>query len=114
MVPGLFQLIMQYQSIGLQDDWASSPPEQTRPRTVKRGIESIAVEIPEGESHLYRFFTDFNSAPQVCWVSISETFGESEPAGLLSNKIYIPGAVEAPSSYAHTHADVIELGMVIL
>lgn len=43
------KLIMQYQSIGLQDDWASSPPEQTRPRTVKRGIESIAVEIPEGE-----------------------------------------------------------------
>ncbi|MGH0153586.1 UNVERIFIED_CONTAM: hypothetical protein FKN15_044809 [Acipenser sinensis] len=43
------KLILQYQSIGLQDDWASSPPEQTRPRTVKRGIESIAVEIPEGE-----------------------------------------------------------------
>ncbi|MGH0150650.1 UNVERIFIED_CONTAM: hypothetical protein FKN15_026858 [Acipenser sinensis] len=104
------KLILQYQSIGLQDDWASSPPEQTRPRTVKRGIESIAVEIPEGESHLNRFLTDFNSAPQVCWVSISETFGVSEPAGLLSYKIYIPGAVEAPSSYAHTHADVIELG----
>ncbi|XP_041089551.1 phospholipase DDHD2-like isoform X4 [Polyodon spathula] len=43
------KLIMQYQPIGLQEDWVSSPPEQTRPRTVKRGIENIAVEIPEGE-----------------------------------------------------------------
>ncbi|XP_041088170.1 phospholipase DDHD2-like isoform X2 [Polyodon spathula] len=43
------KLIMQYQSIGLQEDWVSSPPEQTGPRTVKRGIENIAVEIPEGE-----------------------------------------------------------------
>ncbi|CAJ1068844.1 phospholipase DDHD2 isoform X3 [Xyrichtys novacula] len=43
------KLIMQYQPIGLQDEWVSSPSEQTRPRTVKRGVESISVEIPDGE-----------------------------------------------------------------
>ncbi|XP_072244121.1 triacylglycerol hydrolase DDHD2 isoform X1 [Leuresthes tenuis] len=43
------KLIMQYQPLGLQDDWVSSPSEQTRPRTVKRGVESISVEIPDGE-----------------------------------------------------------------
>lgn len=43
------KLIMQYQPIGLQDDWVSSPSEQTRPRTVKRGVENISVEIPDGE-----------------------------------------------------------------
>lgn len=39
---------MQYKRIGLQDEWASSPSEQTRPRTVKRGVDNIAVEIPDG------------------------------------------------------------------
>lgn len=39
---------MQYQPIGLQDDWVSSPSEHTRPRTVKRGVDSISVEIPDG------------------------------------------------------------------
>ncbi|XP_078106731.1 triacylglycerol hydrolase DDHD2 [Sander vitreus] len=43
------KLIMQYQPIGLQDDWASSPSEQTRPQTVKRGVNNISVEIPDGE-----------------------------------------------------------------
>ncbi|CAL8248247.1 unnamed protein product [Merluccius merluccius] len=43
------KLIMQYQPIGLQDDWVSSPSEQTRPRTVKRGVDSIFVMIPDGE-----------------------------------------------------------------
>ncbi|XP_067087208.1 phospholipase DDHD2-like isoform X1 [Osmerus mordax] len=43
------KLIMQYQPIALQEQWASTPSEQTRPRTVKRGVESIVVEIPEGE-----------------------------------------------------------------
>ncbi|KAF3850887.1 hypothetical protein F7725_012659 [Dissostichus mawsoni] len=42
-----FYLIMQYQPVGLQDEWQSSPSEQTRPRTVKRGVGSITVEIPE-------------------------------------------------------------------
>ncbi|XP_037536383.1 phospholipase DDHD2 [Nematolebias whitei] len=43
------KLIMQYQPIGLQEDWVSSPSEQTRPRTVKRGVDNIFVEIPDGE-----------------------------------------------------------------
>ncbi|XP_060894045.1 phospholipase DDHD2 isoform X1 [Labrus mixtus] len=43
------KLIMQYQPIGLQDEWVSSPSEQTRPRTVKRAVENISVEIPDGE-----------------------------------------------------------------
>ncbi|KAF7660175.1 hypothetical protein LDENG_00286670 [Lucifuga dentata] len=43
------KLIMQYQPIGLQDEWVSSPSEQTRPRTVRRGVDSISVEIPDGE-----------------------------------------------------------------
>lgn len=44
----IHQLIMQYQPISLQDDWVSSPSEQTRPRTVKRGVDNIPVEIPDG------------------------------------------------------------------
>ncbi|XP_023694394.1 triacylglycerol hydrolase DDHD2 isoform X3 [Paramormyrops kingsleyae] len=43
------KLIMQYQPITQQDEWVSSPSEQTRPRTVKRGLENISVEIPDGE-----------------------------------------------------------------
>ncbi|XP_068559613.1 phospholipase DDHD2 isoform X2 [Cebidichthys violaceus] len=43
------KLIMQYQPIGLQDEWVSSPSEQGRPRTVKRGVNNISVEIPDGE-----------------------------------------------------------------
>ncbi|XP_075889313.1 triacylglycerol hydrolase DDHD2 isoform X2 [Nelusetta ayraudi] len=43
------KLIMQYQPIGLQDEWMTSPSEQTRPRTVKRGVDNISVEIPDGE-----------------------------------------------------------------
>lgn len=39
---------MQYQPIGLQDEWVSSPSEQARPRTVKRGVDNIPVEIPDG------------------------------------------------------------------
>ena len=41
-------MIMQYQPMSLQEDWASSPTEQTRPRTVKRGVDSIFVTIPDG------------------------------------------------------------------
>ncbi|XP_056275751.1 phospholipase DDHD2 isoform X2 [Pseudoliparis swirei] len=43
------KLIMQYQPIALQEEWASTPSEQTRPRTVKRGVNNIFVEIPAGE-----------------------------------------------------------------
>uniref|UniRef100_A0A3B4B3Z5 DDHD domain containing 2 n=1 Tax=Periophthalmus magnuspinnatus TaxID=409849 RepID=A0A3B4B3Z5_9GOBI len=43
------KLIMQYQPIFAQDEWVSSPSESTRPRTVKRGVDSIIVDIPDGE-----------------------------------------------------------------
>lgn len=43
------KLIMQYQPLGLQDEWATSPSEQTRPRTVKRGVDGTSVEIPDHE-----------------------------------------------------------------
>lgn len=43
------KLIMHYQPIFAQDEWVSSPSEHTRPRTVKRGVESISVEVPDGE-----------------------------------------------------------------
>ncbi|KAL0979314.1 hypothetical protein UPYG_G00183540 [Umbra pygmaea] len=43
------KLIMQYQPVTLQDEWVSSPSEQTRPRTVKRGVDNIITEIPDGE-----------------------------------------------------------------
>ncbi|XP_054466281.1 phospholipase DDHD2 isoform X3 [Anoplopoma fimbria] len=43
------KLIMQYQPMGLQDEWPSSPSEQNRPQTVKRGVNNISVEIPDGE-----------------------------------------------------------------
>ncbi|XP_061674424.1 phospholipase DDHD2 isoform X2 [Syngnathoides biaculeatus] len=43
------KLIMHYQPFGFQEDWVSSPSENTRPRTVKRGINNIPVEIPDGE-----------------------------------------------------------------
>ncbi|CAB1322049.1 unnamed protein product, partial [Coregonus sp. 'balchen'] len=43
------KLIMQYQPIALQDEWVSSPSEQTRPRTVKRGVDNITAEIPDGQ-----------------------------------------------------------------
>ncbi|XP_057687402.1 phospholipase DDHD2 isoform X1 [Corythoichthys intestinalis] len=43
------KLIMHYQPIGLQEDWISSPSENTRPRTVKRGINNIPIDIPDCE-----------------------------------------------------------------
>ncbi|KAM9810822.1 triacylglycerol hydrolase DDHD2 [Neosynchiropus ocellatus] len=43
------KLIMQYQPMGFQEDWVSSPSEHTRPRTVKRGVENTFVEVPDGE-----------------------------------------------------------------
>uniref|UniRef100_A0A8C6PV50 DDHD domain containing 2 n=1 Tax=Nothobranchius furzeri TaxID=105023 RepID=A0A8C6PV50_NOTFU len=43
------KLMMHYKPIQLQDEWVSSPSEQTRPCTVKRGVDKIFVEIPDGE-----------------------------------------------------------------
>uniref|UniRef100_A0A673X2X8 DDHD domain containing 2 n=1 Tax=Salmo trutta TaxID=8032 RepID=A0A673X2X8_SALTR len=41
-------LMTQQQTIPLKD-WISLPSEQSQPRTVKRGLEGIRVELPEGE-----------------------------------------------------------------
>lgn len=43
------KLMVHYQPSGITDEWGASPPEQGRPRTVKRGVENISVEVPQGE-----------------------------------------------------------------
>ncbi|NXH11614.1 DDHD2 Phospholipase, partial [Bucco capensis] len=43
------KLMVHYQPVATSDDWVSTPTEQGRPRTVKRGVENIAAEIPNGE-----------------------------------------------------------------
>lgn len=43
------QLMVHYHPAAASDDWGSTPTEQGRPRTVKRGVENIAAEIPNGE-----------------------------------------------------------------
>ncbi|XP_062452934.1 phospholipase DDHD2 [Rhea pennata] len=43
------KLMVHYHPVATSDDWGSTPMEQGRPRTVKRGVENIATEIPNGE-----------------------------------------------------------------
>ncbi|XP_072255882.1 triacylglycerol hydrolase DDHD2 isoform X2 [Pyxicephalus adspersus] len=43
------KLMVHYQPSGGADEWGATPSEQGRPRTVKRGVENISVEIPQGE-----------------------------------------------------------------
>ncbi|NXD16588.1 DDHD2 Phospholipase, partial [Nothocercus nigrocapillus] len=43
------KLMVHYHPVATSDDWGSAPMEQGRPRTVKRGVENIAAEIPNGE-----------------------------------------------------------------
>ncbi|XP_010222377.1 PREDICTED: phospholipase DDHD2 [Tinamus guttatus] len=43
------ELMVHYHPVATSDDWGSAPMEQGRPRTVKRGVENIAAEIPNGE-----------------------------------------------------------------
>ncbi|NXP73470.1 DDHD2 Phospholipase, partial [Ramphastos sulfuratus] len=43
------KLMVHYQPVATSDDWGSTPTEQGRPRTVKRGVENIAADIPNGE-----------------------------------------------------------------
>lgn len=57
---------MQYQPMGLQDEWMSSPSEQTRPRTVKRGVESISVEIPDGMTDALSIIHAWEQIPKFC------------------------------------------------
>ncbi|KFQ27734.1 Phospholipase DDHD2, partial [Merops nubicus] len=42
------KLMVHYHPVATSDDWGSTPAEQGRPRTVKRGVENIAAEIPSG------------------------------------------------------------------
>ncbi|XP_045254968.1 triacylglycerol hydrolase DDHD2 isoform X4 [Macaca fascicularis] len=39
------KLMVHYQPVAGSDDWGSAPTEQGRPRTVKRGVENISVDI---------------------------------------------------------------------
>ncbi|XP_047406337.1 phospholipase DDHD2 isoform X2 [Sciurus carolinensis] len=43
------KLMVHYQPIAGCDEWGSTPTEQGRPRTVKRGVENISVDIHCGE-----------------------------------------------------------------
>ncbi|XP_043839192.1 phospholipase DDHD2 isoform X2 [Dromiciops gliroides] len=43
------KLMVHYQPVAGSDEWGSIPTEQGRPRTVKRGVENISVDIPCGE-----------------------------------------------------------------
>ncbi|XP_039188918.1 phospholipase DDHD2 isoform X3 [Crotalus tigris] len=43
------KLMVHYQPVAVTDDWGVSPAEQGRPRTVKRGVDNISVEICHGE-----------------------------------------------------------------
>ncbi|NWS49690.1 DDHD2 Phospholipase, partial [Probosciger aterrimus] len=43
------KLMVHYHPVATSDDWGSAPTEQGRPRTVKRGVENIGAEIPNGE-----------------------------------------------------------------
>uniref|UniRef100_G1KIW1 SEC23-DDH2 WWE domain-containing protein n=1 Tax=Anolis carolinensis TaxID=28377 RepID=G1KIW1_ANOCA len=42
-------LMVHYHLVATTDDWGATPTEQGRPRTVKRGVENISVDIPNGE-----------------------------------------------------------------
>ncbi|XP_021561782.1 phospholipase DDHD2 isoform X2 [Carlito syrichta] len=43
------KLMVHYQPVVGSDEWGSTPTEQGRPRTVKRGVENISVDIHCGE-----------------------------------------------------------------
>ncbi|KAM9062526.1 triacylglycerol hydrolase DDHD2 isoform 3-T3 [Sarcophilus harrisii] len=43
------KLMVHYHPVAGSDEWGSVPTEQGRPRTVKRGVENISVDIPCGE-----------------------------------------------------------------
>lgn len=43
------KLMVYYQPVASSDEWGSTPTEQGRPRTVKRGVENISVDIHGGE-----------------------------------------------------------------
>ncbi|XP_040826234.1 phospholipase DDHD2 isoform X1 [Ochotona curzoniae] len=43
------KLMVHYQPVAGSDEWGATPTEQGRPRTVKRGVENISVDIHCGE-----------------------------------------------------------------
>ncbi|XP_067400998.1 phospholipase DDHD2 isoform X5 [Emydura macquarii macquarii] len=43
------KLMVHYHPVTTSDDWGSTPTEQGRPRTVKRGVENVSADIPCGE-----------------------------------------------------------------
>lgn len=46
--------MVHYQPVTGSDEWGSTPTEQGRPRTVKRGVENISVDIHCGNvNHLF-------------------------------------------------------------
>jgi phospholipase DDHD2 len=49
--------MVHYQPVAGSDEWGSTPTEQGRPRTVKRGAENISVDIHCGNvNHFSLFF----------------------------------------------------------
>lgn len=46
----------------------SSPSEQTRPRTVKRGVDNISVEVPDGISDALTIVHAKGLNPKLCCV----------------------------------------------
>ena len=51
-----FKLMVHYQPVAGSDEWGSTPTEQGRPRTVKRGVENISVDIHGGNVNHSSFF----------------------------------------------------------
>lgn len=49
----LFKLMVHYQPVAGSDEWGSTPTEQGRPRTVKRGVENISVDIHCGNVNFF-------------------------------------------------------------
>ncbi|XP_030892773.1 phospholipase DDHD2 [Leptonychotes weddellii] len=47
------KLMVHYQPVAGSDEWGSTPTEQGRPRTVKRGVENISVDIHCGNRKLW-------------------------------------------------------------
>lgn len=48
--------MVHYQPVAGSDEWGSAPAEQGRPRTVKRGVENISVDIHCGNVNHSFFF----------------------------------------------------------
>ncbi|KAG7476851.1 hypothetical protein MATL_G00087200 [Megalops atlanticus] len=69
-----------------QDQWPSCPLEKTKPRTVKRGLEGIMVDVPEGEpemvDHLVFMVHGIGSACDLKFRSIIQCVNDFRSASL--------------------------------